>query len=73
MNFDLRIPIGIMFSFYGLILSVFGLVTQDDPALYSRSLGIDINLKWGVVMLVFGLAMLFLSLGGSKKSGPPNP
>lgn len=70
MNFDLRLPIGIMFSLFGLILTVFGLIS--DKAIYvEHSLGININLIWGIVMLVFGASMLFLALRGGKKPGPP--
>jgi hypothetical protein len=69
MNFDLRLPIGIMFSVFGLILTIFGAVS--DKAIYERSLGLNINLIWGIVLLVFGLFMLFLALKGGKKSGPP--
>jgi hypothetical protein len=68
MNFDLRLPIGIMFSTFGLILTVFGAIS--DKAIYERSLGININLIWGIVLLVFGAFMLFLALRGGK-SGPP--
>jgi len=70
MNFDLRLPIGIMFSTFGLILTVFGAIS--DKAIYERSLGININLIWGIVLLVFGAFMLFLALRGGKKPGPPN-
>lgn len=60
MNFDLRMPIGILFSFYGVLLAGYGLLS--DKAQYSRSLGININLGWGVVMLAFGVFMLALAL-----------
>lgn len=69
MNFDLRLPIGIMFSVFGLILTLVGIFS--DKAIYERSLGININLIWGLVLLVFGVFMLFLALKGGKKSGPP--
>jgi putative Mn2+ efflux pump MntP len=70
MNFDLRLPIGIMFSTFGLILTIFGAVS--NKAIYEQhSLGININLIWGIVLLVFGLFMLFLALRGGKKPGPP--
>jgi hypothetical protein len=70
MNFDLRLPIGIMFSTFGLILTIFGAVS--DKAIYEEhSLGININLIWGIVLLVFGAFMLFLALRGGKKPGPP--
>lgn len=64
MNFDLRLPIGIMFSFYGVVLVIYGLAS--DKAQYARSLGININVGWGVVMLAFGAFMLFLALSRKK-------
>jgi high-affinity Fe2+/Pb2+ permease len=60
MNFDLRLPIGIMFSFYGVVLVLYGLL--GDKAQYARSLGININLIWGIVLLVFGALMLMLAV-----------
>ena len=66
MNFDLRLPIGLMFSFYGIVLAGYGLMS--DKAIYERSLGININLGWGVVLLAFGGIMLLLALRGRKGS-----
>jgi hypothetical protein len=60
MTLDLRLPIGLMFSIFGVMLVIFGLVS--DTAIYARSLGINVNLWWGVVLLAFGLAMLGLAL-----------
>mgnify|MGYP001019156282 CR=1 FL=1 len=60
MNFDLRFPIGLMFSFYGVVLVGYGLVTKGSE-IYKRSLDININLTWGLVLLVFGAAMLWLA------------
>ena len=69
MNFDLRLPIGIMFSFYGVVLVLYGLL--GDKGQHSRSLGININLIWGVVLLVFGALMLVLARrSAGKKDGP---
>jgi len=65
MNFDLRFPIGLMFSLYGVLLVVFG--AASDKAIYDRSLGININLAWGAVMLAFGGAMLFSALRGRAR------
>ena len=58
---DIRIPIGLMFSVLGVLITIFGFVTKSDSSMYQRSLGINVNLVMGVVMLVFGLIMLFLS------------
>jgi hypothetical protein len=58
---DVRLPIGLMFTTFGLLLTIFGLVS--DRAMYrERSLGIDINLDWGLVLLVFGVTMLVFAL-----------
>jgi len=58
MGLDIRLPIGVLFSVFGIVLTLFGVVS--DRTLYQRSLGININLIWGLVLLVFGLGMLFL-------------
>jgi hypothetical protein len=60
MKLDIRLPIGLMFAVVGAILAVYGLVS--GPEIYQRSLGININLGWGAVMLAFGLFMLLLAL-----------
>jgi hypothetical protein len=67
MNLDLRIPVGLMFSLTGLILTIFGLSTNSDAALYAKSLGINANLWWGIVLLVFGLTMYFTGRRSQKK------
>ena len=59
MGLDIRIPIGSLFVLLGALLAGYGLLSS--PAIYQRSLGIDINLWWGVALLVFGFAMLALA------------
>lgn len=73
MSLDLRIPMGLMFTFTGLILTVFGVVTNGDAELYAKSLGINANLWWGLVLFVFGLTMFLLGRRGQKRlaSEPP--
>jgi uncharacterized protein YhhL (DUF1145 family) len=71
MGLDIRWPIGLMFSLVGLIMTVFGLVTRNDAAMYARSLGININLAWGIVLLVFGALMLILARRGGAGDPPP--
>ncbi len=60
MNLDLRLPIGLMFSIFGVMLTAYGLLS--DAAIYDRSLGINVNLWWGLVLLAFGLVMLGFAL-----------
>jgi hypothetical protein len=60
MGLDIRIPIGAMFAILGALLAAFGIygaVTQSE--IYQKSLGINVNLWWGLVMLVFGAVMFF--------------
>jgi len=63
-SLDLRLPIGLLFSLFGVILVVYGLVS--DTAIYAQSLGINVNLWWGLVLLAFGLTMLFFGLKASR-------
>ena len=67
MGLDIRWPIGLMFSLVGLLMTVYGFVTKDDAAMYRRSLDININLIWGVVLLVFGVLMLVFAARGKAK------
>jgi hypothetical protein len=57
---DMRLPMGIMFCIIGLMIGLYGLFTMGSPMYVQHSLGIDINLWWGLVLLLFGLAMLGL-------------
>lgn len=65
MNLDLRLPMGLMFLTFGLLLTGYGLLS--DKAIYERSLGVNVNLQWGLVLVAFGAVMLFLALRAGKK------
>jgi membrane protein implicated in regulation of membrane protease activity len=70
MGIDIRLPIGLMFAIFGLLLAGYGLLTGGD-AMYARhSLGININLWWGLVMLAFGVVMLLLGRRGTSAMRP---
>ena len=58
MGLDIKLPIGLMFAIIGLLLTIYGLVTASDSAMYVRSLHVNINLWVGISMLVFGGIML---------------
>lgn len=64
MGLDIRLPIGLLFSVVGTLLGGYGILS--NKAIYQRSLGININLAWGVVLLIFGVAMLVLGYRGTK-------
>ena len=65
---DIRAPIGGLFSLLGLMLAGYGLVagsrTTSDVAPVT-----NVNLWWGVVMLLFGVFMLVLSRRAMSKPG----
>jgi sulfite exporter TauE/SafE len=65
MGLDIRWPIGLMFTLIGVLLTAFGAIKKSD----SMSLDININLVWGVVLLVFGVLMLIGAARG--KNIPP--
>src|SRR3972149_3486929 len=65
MRLDIRTPIGIMFALLGGLLTAYGVFA--DKAIYVRSLGVNVNLWWGLVMLVFGILMLLLGRRGTSK------
>ncbi len=63
MGLDIRWPIGLMFSLLGVLLAGYGAANSAD----SMRLGMNINLVWGIVLLVFGVLMLLGAIRGGKK------
>jgi amino acid transporter len=69
LGLDIRLPIGLLFTIFGVLLTIFGLVS--NPALYAEhSLGINVNFGWGIVLFFFGLIMLFLGARAMKHPKP---
>ena len=66
MQLDLRLPIGAMFVTLGGLIAGYGLLTQASPMYDVHSLGIDIDLWWGLVMIAFGAVMLALAARAKK-------
>ena len=64
---DLRWPIGLMFTLIGALLVIYGMATGSNAEMYQHSLGKNINLWWGLHLLVFGVLMLFGAARGGKK------
>lgn len=58
---DIRIPIGLMFSILGVLITIFGVFTASDSEMYQKSLGVNVNIIMGIIMLIFGLVMLFFA------------
>jgi len=59
MRLDVRLPVGAMLALMGALLAGYGLL--GDRAIYGRSLGVNINLIWGVVLIATGACLLALS------------
>jgi hypothetical protein len=68
MNLDIRLPIGALFTLLGLLLVGYGLMS--DAAVYERSLGHNVNVGWGIPVLLFGALFLFLGRKGTGTSRP---
>ena len=66
MGLDIRWPIGLMFTLIGAMLVIFGLATSSSPDTYKPSLGLNVNLYWGLLLLVFGIWMLVMAVRGSR-------
>jgi hypothetical protein len=65
LGIDIRLPIGFVFALVGILLTAFG--AASNPAIYQRSLGVNVNLYWGLVLLAFGLIMVMLGRRGMRK------
>jgi hypothetical protein len=72
MGLDIRWPIGLMFTFIGALLSLYGLANRAGSVSEAGGSEININLIWGVVLLIFGILMLLGAVRGSKKTPPPS-
>ena len=66
MGLDIRTPIGLMFAVVGVLLVVWGLLTEGSD-MYRRSLGLNVNLIWGAVLLAFGILMVWLGRKTTRK------
>lgn len=65
MGLDIRLPIGMMFAIIGAVLAVFGLLS--DANIYERSLGYNVNVWWGAVLVVFGLIFLYFGSRATRR------
>ena len=65
MGLDIRLPIGILFSILGMLLIAYG--AFSDKSIYGRSLNININVWWGLILLLFGLLMFTLGRTSKRK------
>lgn len=61
MGFDIRMPIGLLFTLFGILLIVYGAATNGSVMYAEHSLGVNMNLWWGIALLCFGAVMLALT------------
>src|SRR5207253_5365178 len=66
MSLDVRLPIGGFFTLLGLLLTGYGWATLGAPG--TAPAGVPIDLVWGAVLLVFGVALLGLARRARKPS-----
>ena len=76
MGIDIRLPLGLLFLSLGAILLAYGILS--NPEIYYQSLGINVNLYWGLVLVAFGALMFALSRRGRSgghqaEAAPPAP
>jgi high-affinity Fe2+/Pb2+ permease len=64
---DIRVPVAVMFGVMGALLTGYGVF--GDQSIYARSLGININLVWGSVLLAFAACLLILSARARSRRG----
>jgi hypothetical protein len=69
MGLDIRVPVGLMFATMGALLAGYGWL--GDGSIYERSLGININLIWGLVLLGAAACLLALARWRRPPSGAP--
>jgi hypothetical protein len=70
MGLDIRWPIGIMFTLISVLLIIEGAVSGPSEKLAAINVHTNVNLWWGVVLLVFGVLMLLGAARGGKRPPP---
>jgi hypothetical protein len=66
---DIRAPIGGLFTVLGAMLAGYGLFASGSGGSSDRSSGVNVNLWWGLVMLVFGIVLLLLARRALSRPG----
>jgi hypothetical protein len=66
MKLDVRIPAGLMFAVMGLLLAGYGVM--GDPSGYAKTLGINVDLIWGIVLICASACLLGLAWSSRDRS-----
>ena len=72
MGLDIRIPLGLIFLIIGGVMSIYGLFTRHS-AIYEKSLDVNLNLGWGILMFLFGALMFFIGRRQKWQDDPVSP
>ena len=59
MGLDVRLPLGLLFLAIGALLALYGLFTMGWD-LYAKSMGVNLNLIWGSIMMTLGVLAAWL-------------
>jgi hypothetical protein len=62
---DLRIPVGTLFTAIGVVLAGYGLAAPHQTG--SVQLGVNVNLLWGVLMLLFGAVFVVTGILANRR------
>jgi len=73
MGLDIRLPMGLMFSLLGGLLFLFGLYSGADEMYAKHSLGVNVNLWWGLFLVVFGALMTYFGQRTARRSRGERP
>jgi hypothetical protein len=65
MTLDLRKPVAVLFLLLGGLLAGFGLLSPGTRAEIDP--GFNVNLVWGMGMMVFAAVLLIFSLAAQRK------
>ncbi|MBS1999948.1 MAG: hypothetical protein JST44_00490 [Cyanobacteria bacterium SZAS LIN-5] len=65
---DVRKPIGWLFTIYGVMLVVWGMVQPQITHIEGHDISFNLNLIWGALMLAFGILMIVLVYTDKSKA-----
>ncbi|MEO8624386.1 MAG: hypothetical protein ABI625_25115 [bacterium] len=68
-DLDVRVPIGGLFTLLGILLALYGFM-EPTAAKSAFTKGGQINMWWGIVMLVFGVFMLLIARPSRERAAP---
>lgn len=65
---DIRYPLGALFTVLGGVLAAYGYATRHDAELYIPSGDLNVNLGWGLVLLLLGVLLLAIARRAARRA-----